>query len=88
MRYRQRKDVMVQIVGDEFVILDLVTNKLHRMNPIGALLWDALEQPHSLDALAQKIVEVWPQAEESATQDVATFLTSMQENNLVVQVEA
>lgn len=87
MLFCQRQDVMTQIVGDEFVVLDLETNKLHRMNAVGALLWDTLASPQSATALANKLIETWPEAKGSAAEDAAAFLMAMQETGLVIRTE-
>lgn len=74
---------VVETLGSEVVMLDPARDRYLRLNPTGSLVWDALDQPAPVSALAERLAEEEGIPAEAAAHDVLTFLNSMIEHGAV-----
>jgi hypothetical protein len=75
--------VLWERLGAETVLLDPATGHYTRLNGTGSLLWEALEQPVSAAALAQRLAATAEIAPERAHSDVSAFLESLATRGLI-----
>ena len=68
---------------DGGIVLDVDHGQMFRLNPVGALILELLEQGHSETEIAQKIARQYNIREEEAATDVREFLQSLAEYKLV-----
>jgi hypothetical protein len=79
----QPPDVETSAVEDESTLLDLATGDYFGLNRIGAVVWELLAEPRSLDALAAAITARYAVERAKAREDVARMLVRMRERGLV-----
>jgi hypothetical protein len=59
-RVRKKDDIVVELVGNDLIVLSRSNRKVHLLNESGALLWEALEQFPDSAALQGLLAEAWP----------------------------
>ena len=69
---------------DELVVLELSTSTYLTLNGTGKVLWEALADGSTPDALADLLVDQFGIDRTEAGADVATFLAELGERGLVV----
>jgi hypothetical protein len=70
-------------VGDEAVVLDTATATYYALNPTGAVLWQAMEEPADAGHLTRVLTRHFAVDEDTAVRDVAAFLARMAGLDLV-----
>ena len=70
-------------VFEETVLLDPNTDRYTRLNRSGGVLWDALEQPTGLAALAERLQAEFGVDAERARADVNAFIRQLDERGLI-----
>jgi hypothetical protein len=83
VRISRSPDVETSAVEDESILLDLATGDYFGLNRIGAVVWELLAEPRSLDALAAAITARYAVERAKAREDVARMLVRMRERGLV-----
>ena len=79
----RRDDVLAERVLDETVLLDPAAGTYVRLNGAGTLLWEALERPATLDALAARLAEHYELDAARARDDAARFVDSLAQRDVV-----
>jgi hypothetical protein len=74
-------------VGDVLVLLDPDTDRYARLNATAALIWEQLERPSELPALADALASRYGIAGDVARRQVEELLTSLLDRGVVVQDE-
>lgn len=82
-RYRQRARVAWREIDGEAVLVDPVRGRMLVLNDTGLFLWQALESPHDLAQLSAALCEAFDVEGAQAGRDVAAFVGSLTERNLV-----
>lgn len=67
------------------VVLDLRTSKYLSLNSSGSVLWQELARGVSADELVQALIERFGVTTEVAEADVAEFLATLRERDLLVE---
>ncbi len=78
---------MWRLVGDEVVLLDLKARQYLSSNPVGAALVARLAEGSSEDELVAFVVETYEVDDETARVDVESFLSVMEEHDLIVPLD-
>jgi hypothetical protein len=68
---------------EETVLLDIEDGVAVRLNASGAWLWEELEQPQRVDALARGLAQRFGVEEERALDDVIAFAREMSRRGLL-----
>ena len=72
--------------GEQIVVLDLSGNEYFELNPTGALLWERLaDGPRTSEELEQVIDEAYGVGSERARADVAAFVATLNDHELLEQ---
>lgn len=74
---------IVEDVGGETVILDLDGDTFLRLNPAGAVLWKALDEPRSLASLAAEVEAEFGVDSATAVADTSAFVEDMRGRGLL-----
>ncbi|MBW7922860.1 MAG: PqqD family protein [Rubellimicrobium sp.] len=70
-------------VGDETVILHLVSGTYFGLDPVGTRIWELLEQPVTLATLTARLLSEFDVSAEVLTRDVTDFLDQMLAHEIV-----
>lgn len=88
-RYRRLSGVDEERLDDELILLHPTTAKISVLNQTAAILWDALVDFDTGDALAQLIVEARPEISQTECRAfVDTFIRDLSEAGLLLAVES
>lgn len=71
--------------GEGGVLLHLSTAAYHRINPVGLLIWDALESPRRVGDVIAAVREAVANPPDALDADVLAFLQSAMDRDLVRQ---
>lgn len=75
------------VVGGETVILHLDDGVYYSLNPVGARVWDLLQEPRTADELVARVVEEFNVAVDPCRHDVEELLSALRARALVVPAE-
>jgi len=82
-RIARRDGVIAQRLLDETVILDPEAGTYLRLNPSGSWVWDRLDEPRSVEALAQALAGEFGVEQSRARTDVTAFARDLAARGLV-----
>ena len=89
MMFRRADNVVKEVVDDRAFLLDDRGVEMIVLNPVGTLVWDALDEPRDATAIAASLVDHFVDVTlEQLEQDVEAFLEELREAGLVVAVAA
>jgi hypothetical protein len=72
----------------ESVILDLKSGMYFGLNPVGARIWQLVQQPASVDAIIQTILDEYDVAPAQCEADVMQLLGKLDEAGLISTTSA
>jgi hypothetical protein len=75
--------VLAERVLADTLLLDPATGSYLRLNESGALLWETLERPASVDQLAARLAERYGLEPDRAAADAERFVASLAERGMV-----
>jgi len=84
-RLRVSPTVRASISPDGLVLLDVQGGMLLASNPIGARVWELLEQQRSRAEIAGHLVADYDISFERAERDVAAFIADLAARGLVIE---
>ncbi len=70
-------------LDDEVVILSLADGTYYGLNPIGARIWDIIQEPTTLGELVSKLADEYSVDHATCEQDVADLVHKMVERGLI-----
>ena len=70
-------------VAEEEVILNLRNGSYYGLDPIGARIWELIQEPTSVGDLVERLVASYEVDREQCLADVSTLLHEMREHELV-----
>jgi hypothetical protein len=80
---KRKPDQVSCDLSGEAVILNLNSGMYYGIDEIGQLIWNALEEPRSLQYLRDAIVRDYEVEPETCERDVKAFLAEMQSAGLI-----
>ncbi len=82
-------DILFEVVGDRAVLVDHNGAELITLNPVGTLIWDALEQPGDAESLAEQLRSKFDGVStEELREDIAAFLGELDELSLLAEANS
>jgi hypothetical protein len=75
--------VIARWSGDELLLLDTVSDRIHRLNSTAGLIWDKLERGDSDEDIVQMLCNEFDVSAHQARSDVAATLRQFHEQGLV-----
>lgn len=70
-------------VGGERVILDLNKGVYYGLNAVGARIWGLIEEPQTVDAVIEALLEEYDVSRERCREDVFKLLHDLDEQDLI-----
>lgn len=83
-RYAAASGALATKFGDGLAILDVATNTYFSIDTVGALVWESLDEPRTLDALVDRVTEEFDVDPARCRDDLVALLADLKANNLVV----
>jgi len=74
-------------IDDEEIILNINKGTYYGLDPIGARIWDLIQDPVTVDALVNRLLEEYDVGREQCLEDVLALLHDMCDEELVDVVE-
>jgi hypothetical protein len=84
-RLRPSPAVRASISGDGLVLLDVNGGLVLSSNPVGARIWQLLEQDHTPPEIVRQLVEDYDVSDDRARRDVVTFIDALMARGLVTR---
>jgi hypothetical protein len=81
---RNERAVFRKLTDGSAVILHLDSTAYHGLSHVGSVIWGLLEQPRRLADLTDEVRQAFDDVPATLDEDVAEFLTALQERDLVV----
>jgi Coenzyme PQQ synthesis protein D (PqqD) len=83
-RWKISDQAIANTVGDEMVVLHLANGTYYGLDPVGAILWEALSQDELPSHACEVILERFDVERATVEQDLRQFLGELAQNGLVV----
>jgi hypothetical protein len=87
-RVRLAKDVLMQKVGDDAILLNLNTENYFSLDEIGTRVIDTLQESDSVAQAVQKLVEIYEVDEGTLTKDAVRLVEECQQHGLLQITQA
>ena len=82
-RVRLAKDVLIQKVGDDAILLNLNTENYFTLDEVGTRIINTLEESDSVKQAVQKLVEIYEVDESKLTSDAIRLVEECEQNGLL-----
>jgi hypothetical protein len=91
LRYKRNQDVVSRNIEGELVIVPIRSgvgdlNSLYTLNPVGSVLWEFMNEGHTVPEMVQRVCDEFEVSEGQAQPDIETFLDSLMAEKLIQQV--
>jgi hypothetical protein len=75
-------------LSDEIVILNLTSGIYYGLDPLGAKIWDMVQQPSSVPAILEAVLAEYDVAADRCETDILALLEQLQEAGLIEEANA
>lgn len=87
-RVRLAKDVLMQKIGDDAILLNLNTENYFALDEVGTRIIDTLQESDSLKQAVRKLVGIYEVDESKLTSDAIRLVEECKQNGLLQVAEA
>jgi lipoate-protein ligase B len=87
-RVRLAKDVLIQKVGDDSILLNLNTENYFTLDEVGTRIINTLQESDSLEHAVRKLVGVYEVDESKLTSDAVRLVEECEQHGLLQVTEA
>jgi hypothetical protein len=87
-RVRMAKDVLMQKVGDDSILLNLNTENYFSLDEIGMRIIDTLQESDSVAQAVGKLVGIYEVDEDKLTKDAVRLIEECEQNGLLQITQA
>jgi hypothetical protein len=87
LKFVAMKEVVDSDLGGDRALLDLKNNTYFTLNPTGAEVWNAMQEPQTLTALVEVVTDKFDVSADLCRPDIEQLLQQLISADLVVQVE-
>ena len=84
----QQAAVSVRAIGDDLLLLNTDTHRIHQLNATASFIWRCCERSASADEIAGLMVAKYAVDEHKALEDVVETLSRLRELSLLVDAAA
>lgn len=82
-RITRNSDLVSSEVGEDTVLLDVEAGRYYGLDRLGSWVWSTLSEPHTVDALSEKMVASYEVELDQARQDLLEFLGELESMKLI-----
>ncbi len=91
VRFMRNQEVVSRKIQGELILVPIRSgvgdlNSLYTLNPVGSVLWEFMNEGHTVIEMVQRICEEFEVTKTQAQQDIETFLGSLLDEKLVLSV--
>ncbi|HVM74500.1 MAG TPA: PqqD family protein [Candidatus Saccharimonadales bacterium] len=91
VRFIRNQDVVARNIQGELIIVPIRRgvgdlNSLYTLNPVGAVLWDFMNEGHTIGEMVTRVCDEFEVTASRARQDIEAFLDSLVQEQLVRSV--
>jgi hypothetical protein len=91
VRFIRNHEVVARKIEGELIIVPVRRgvgdlNSLYTLNPVGAVLWDFMNEGHTLGEMVKRVCEEFEVTAAQAQQDIEAFLDSLMQEQLIDSV--
>jgi len=88
VRYKRNQEVVSRNIQGELVIVPIRSgvgdlNSLYTLNPVGSVLWDFMNQGHTIGEMVERVCDEFDVTAAQAQSDIETFLDSLMAEELI-----
>ena len=88
VRFIRNQEVVVRKIEGELIIVPIRKgvgdlNSLYTLNAVGAVLWDFMNESHTLSEMVKRVCEEFEVTATQAQKDIESFLDSLMEEKLI-----
>ena len=76
-------DLLAVPMDGDLVMMSISQGNYYGINPVGSVIWEALQTPQTLDQLCQVVVKEFAVDETTCAKDVQTFIAQMLDAKVV-----
>lgn len=76
-------DVLLQLLGDEAMLLDMRTERYFGLNRVGMRIWTMLSDGIGIDEMQTRLLAEFDVAPDTLSTDIDTLLAQLEERGLV-----
>ena len=85
--FARAPDAHFEVVEGRALILDPTGKEMVTLNPVGTLVWEALEGPLDVDGLVERVLpQVTGVGRDDLERDVRTFVDELVSSALIIEV--
>lgn len=83
---KRKEGIMTADMNGSAVMMDIETGKYYNLGETGGCIWELLEEPMTVGALADKLIREYDVSREKCMEDIGPFLNALMERGLIVKV--
>jgi len=92
VRFVRSHDVVTRKIQGELIIVPIrrgvgELNSLFTLNPVAAVLWDFMNEGHTVGEMVERVCDEFEVAATQAQRDIEAFLDSLMQEQLIQSVE-
>lgn len=84
--WQRNPHAVTAAVGDEIIFLHEEEGIYYRLNAVGAVVWNALEEPRTLEQLVEAVCAEYDVEAETARADLRELTTTLSAKGLVEEI--
>ena len=82
-RVRMRKDVLIQKIEGESILLNLATENYFALDEVGTSIVTTLDESDSVEAAVRKLLEIYEVGEAKLTEDITQLVNQCEQEGLL-----
>lgn len=80
----QRPDLVAADMGEETVMMDIMSGKYFKLSEVGGSIWNKIEKPTLVSDVIKSLLEEYEVSEEDCTTQTLDFLTQLADKGIIV----
>lgn len=80
----QRPDLVAADMGDETVMMDILSGKYFKLSEVGGSIWKKIEKPIEVSELIKSLLEEYDVSEEDCKAQTLEFLVELKDKGIIL----
>ena len=86
--FQNLKDVLIQKIEGESILLNLVTENYFALDEVGTSIVTTLDESDSVEAAVRKLLEIYEMGEAKLTEDITQLVNQCEQEGLLQVISA